>query len=150
MAYLTVLNNRTTTPAAILAQWMQYEAEQASLKAQHINVDIDPYEAQQRIAAAYRNEQEPPADAVALRDYRGMFISAVLDAIQEHIDASRGGHGDPAKHTACVQAWRLAAKAAQVNLKLGEIARFVGIAERRSTELVQAARQARKHQRRAA
>ena len=52
MAYLTVLNNRIGTPSAILAQWMQNEAEQANLKAKHTTVETDPYEARQRIAAA--------------------------------------------------------------------------------------------------
>lgn len=148
--YLTVLNNRVNTPSTVLQQWMRNEAEKASQKAEHINVEADPYEANQRIAAAHRAGIEPPVDAVELKDYRALFLTAVLDAIQEHIDASRGGHGDPAKHTACVQAWRLAGKAAQVSLPLGDIARFVDIAERRSTALVQEARKARRTQRRAA
>lgn len=147
--YLSVLNNRTATPAAILAQWVQNDAEQAGASATRISVENDPYQANLRIAAAHREGVTPPADAVNLKDYRGLFISAVLDAIQEHINASRGGHGDPAKHTACVQAWRLAAKAAQVNLKHSEVSRFVQIAQRRSEELVLEARKARR-QRRAA
>ena len=150
MAYLSVLNNRISTPSAILAQWMQDEAEKASLKAQRITVETDPYEARQRIAAAYRNEQEPPADAVALKDYRALFLTAVVEAVREHQDAAQGGHGDLGKHTACIQAWRLAGKAAQVGLRFEEISRFVDIAERRSIELVQDARQARRRQRRAA
>lgn len=148
--YLTVLNNRAATPAAILAQWMQHDAAQASLKAQRVTVEMDPYAAQQLIAAAHREGVEPPADAVALTDYRGLFLRAVLDAVQEHIDASRNGHGDPAKHTACVQAWRLAGKAAQVGLRFDEIRRFVEIAQRRSAELVQDARKSRRAQRWAA
>jgi hypothetical protein len=149
MAFLTVLNNRTATPAAVLAQWMQNEAEQANLKAQHINVENDPYQANQRIAAAHRAGVEPPADALALTDYRALFISAVLEAIGEHREAARGGHGDPAKHAACVTAWQLAGKAAQVGMAFDEVGQFVRIAQRRSEELVQAARQARR-QRRAA
>lgn len=145
--YLTVLNNRIATPSAILAQWVQYEAEQAGQSAQRISVENDPYLARQRIAAAHREGVEPPADAVALKDYRGMFLSAVLDAIQEHIDASRGGHGDIAKHTACIQAWRLAAKAAQVSLTHAEVGRFVKIAQARSEELVKEARRARRTRR---
>jgi len=150
MAYLTVLNNRVNTPSAVLAQWMQDEAEKASLKSQRITVEVDPYEVRQRIAAAYRNEQEPPADAAALTHYRALFLTAVVEAIREHQDAAQGGHGDLDKHTACIQAWRLAGKAAQVNLRFEEIRRFVDIAERRSSELVEDARQARRRQRRAA
>ena len=149
MAYLSVLNNRISTPAAVLAQWMQDEAKKASLKAQRITVETDPYAANQRIAAAHRAGIEPPADAVELRDYRALFMTAVVEAVREHRDAAQGGHGDLAKHTACIQAWRLAGKAAQVNLRFEEIRRFVDIAERRSIELVEDARQARR-QRRAA
>ena len=150
MAYLTVLTNRANTPAAVLGQWMQNEAETDALKAQHITVENDPYQANQRIAAAYRAGVEPPMDAVNLKDYRGMFLTAVVEAIKEHQAAAQGGHGDAGTHTACIQAWRLAGKAAQLGLRFDEIRRFVDIAERRSNELVQEARKARKQQRRAA
>jgi hypothetical protein len=147
MAYLTVLNSRIATPSAILAQWMQNEAEQANLKAKRTTVENDPYQARQRIAAAHRAGIEPPVDAVALTDYRALFISAVLDAVNEHLQASRGGHGDVAKHTACIQAWRLAAKAAQVGMTFDEVGRFVKIAQARSEALVLAARKARRSRR---
>src|SRR5215212_4075815 len=141
MAYLTVLNNRISTPAAILAQWMQNEAEQANLKAKRTTVETDPFIARQRISAAYREGIEPPTDAVELTDYRGLFLAAVVEAIREHRDAAKGSHGDPAKHAECVAAWQLAGKAAQVNLTHLEVSRFVKVAQRRSEAVVLAARQ---------
>jgi hypothetical protein len=147
MAYLTVLNNRASTPAAILAQWIQNEAEKSALKAKHTTVETDPYIARQRIAAAYREGIEPPTDAVELTDYRALFLSAVVEAIREHKDAANGQHGDVAQHAACVAAWQLAGKAAQVNMTHAEVSRFVVVAERRSAALVQAARKSRRHSR---
>lgn len=151
MAYLSTLANRVNTPSVVLTRWMQDEAIKATEQAEHLTyLDRDPRQVQQRIEAAARAGIAPEAADVALTDWRGQFIVSCLEAVSEHVDAARRGAGDPAAHTAAVQAWRLAAKAAQVNLTLPEVKRFVAIAEKRSNALVDSARKARRNQRRAA
>lgn len=150
MAYLTTLSSLTATPSVVLTRWMQDEAIKAADKAERIyHIDRDPLAVQKRIEQAQRDGITPDAADVAQKDWRGQFLVSCLEAVKEHQDAARRGAGDLSAHTNCIVAWRLAAKAAQVGLKLEEVKRFVAIAERRSAELVGDARKARR-QRRAA
>jgi hypothetical protein len=148
--FLTVLNSRTATPSVTLNLWRQHEAAKAEQKAQHINVETDPYQARLRIQAAYRAEVTPPTDAVNLTDHRAVFLSSVLAAIEAHQYDAAQGNGEATAHADCIAAWKLVGKAAQVGLSFDDLGRFVEIAERRSANLIEKVRRARKAQRRAA